>query len=409
VRDAQGLQIWLISSETLKLIPALADAGGRTGVETLVPAWTLEHGFLSLSLGHWIVLVILLLGTFTLLALFGAACNLLARKIVADPVRRGAWDAWYRATRWPAIVALTIIIQFTVIPSLGFPLSFRVIYSRIGLIAFVIVMTWLLRSGLSLTFSHARGMVRGKDRASTQSLMLLTERMLNAAIVVIAIIAVLILLGVESKTALAALGVVGVALALGAQKTVENLLGGIFLLSDRALAVGDYCTIANQSGVVEDVTLRSVRLRTTNQSLVSLPAGSLAQTGIENFASRTKMPVISTLRLRYGTSAAQLKRILAEVRTLLETNPMFETGTSFIGLVNFGPEAIELELFAFVLTNDGDRFRIVREELLLEIAARVDAAGSGLAPTRFVQMQPGADGTVLSQAAAGSAAATREH
>jgi MscS family membrane protein len=324
-----------------------------------VPAWTLEHGFLSLSLGHWIVLVILLLGTFTLLALFGAACNLLARKIVADPVRRGAWDAWYRATRWPAIVALTIIIQFTVIPS--------------------------------------------------QSLMLLTERMLNAAIVVIAIIAVLILLGVESKTALAALGVVGVALALGAQKTVENLLGGIFLLSDRALAVGDYCTIANQSGVVEDVTLRSVRLRTTNQSLVSLPAGSLAQTGIENFASRTKMPVISTLRLRYGTSAAQLKRILAEVRTLLETNPMFETGTSFIGLVNFGPEAIELELFAFVLTNDGDRFRIVREELLLEIAARVDAAGSGLAPTRFVQMQPGADGTVLSQAAAGSAAATREH
>jgi MscS family membrane protein len=96
-------------------------------------------------------------------------------------------------------------------------------------------------------------------------------RGVKALLAVVAIVALLILLGVESKTALAGLGIIGVALALGAQKTVENLLGGIFLLSDKALAVGDYCTIGSQSGSVEDVTLRSIRIGPRNSRWCRCP------------------------------------------------------------------------------------------------------------------------------------------
>jgi MscS family membrane protein len=105
---------------------------------------------------------------------------------------------------------------------------------------------------------------------------------------------------------------------------VENLLGGVFLLSDKALAVGDYCTIGNQSGTVEDVTLRSVRIRTPVQSLVSLPAGSLAQTGIENFATREKFLVQTTLRLRYGTTVSQMRQVLEGARGLITQNANIE-------------------------------------------------------------------------------------
>ena len=129
--------------------------------------------------------------------------------------------------------------------------------------------------------------------------MLLGERLVQALVVVVAVIAVLTIAGVNTKTALAGLGIGGVALALGAQKTVENLLGGVFLLSDRALAVGDMCSISNRLGVVEDITLRSVRLRTLDRTLVSVPAGVLAQAGIENFASRDKILATTKLRLRY--------------------------------------------------------------------------------------------------------------
>src|SRR5690606_27898249 len=178
-------------------------------------------------------------------------------------------------------------------------------------------------------------------------------------------------------TALAGLGIVGVALALGAQRTVENLLGGLFLLGDRALAVGDFCSLSGRLGWVEDVTLRSVRLRTLDQSLVSIPAGVLAQSGIENFATRRKVLAQGILRLQYGTSVAQLERILAGIRKLLGESPNVEPGTSRIRLVDFGREAIELELFAYLLTADMPEFLAMREKLLLDIAAVVEAEGSG--------------------------------
>jgi MscS family membrane protein len=151
--------------------------------------------------------------------------------------------------------------------------------------------------------------------------------------------------------------------------------------------VGDFCTISNRQGVVEDITLRSVRLRTTDQSLVSVPAGVLAQAEIENFATRQKILIQTILRLRYGTTAEQLQSILDKIRILLGENPNLEKETSRVRLVNFGREAIELELFAYVRTTEAPKFLAEREKVLLEIAVIVEAAGSGFAqPTQFVYM-----------------------
>ena len=386
VRDGENGLVWLVSSETLRQIPAIASVESAGWVERNMPASLLTRDLAGVSLAHWIVLVCLLVVPFTLLFLIAMAARIIARRFLRDPARWTQWDRWFSATRWPSIGIVTLLIQFVTIPSLGYPLTFRAGYARIGLIALVILLTWLVKRVLELGFSDARGMLRSRSHASTKSLMLLVERLIKAILVMVAIVIVLILLGVESKTALAALGVVGVALALGAQKTVENLLGGVFLLSDKALAVGDYCTIGNQSGTVEDVTLRSVRIRTPQQSLVSMPAGSLAQTGIENFATREKFLVQTMLRLRYGTTVEQMRQVLEGARGLITQNANIERETSYVRLVNFGAQAIELELSAYVLTADAEKFRAVREEVLLQVASLVEAAGSALAPTQYIRM-----------------------
>jgi MscS family membrane protein len=190
---------------------------------------------------------------------------------------------------------------------------------------------------------------------------------------------------VNTKTALAGLGIGGVALALGAQKTVENLLGGVFLLSDRALAVGDTCSISNRVGVVEDITLRSVRLRTLEQTLLSIPAGTLSQASVENFATRAKILAQTTLRVRYGTTAEQLRSILTGIQRLIAENSKIDTASSRVRLVNFGERAVEIELFAYVLTTDFSEFLAIREDLLLQAVAVVESSGSGFAqPTEFV-------------------------
>jgi MscS family membrane protein len=303
---------------------------------------------------------------------------------VSDPDRLHLLETVYSSLRWPAVALVTLVVHLAAAPLLGFPITFRVVYVRIMLVPTVIAAAWLLRRTLCLAFERARMMV---DRTSTQSLLLLGERLLNALVVVVALLAILSVAGIDTKTALAGLGIGGVALALGARKTVENLLGGIFLLSDRALAVGDFCSISNRQGTVEDITLRSVRLRTPENTLVSLPAGVLSQEGIENFATRQKIMVRTTLRLRYGTSVEQLRRILEGVRRLLEAHPRLERESARIRLVDFGERAVELELFCYVLTREAPEFLAVREELLLQVAGVVEAAGSGFAqPTQFVYM-----------------------
>ena len=385
VTDPQAGKVWLISSETLALVPALNRSVARTWIERVSPSALLNRELFGISLAHWIVLVATLVIPFVLLALLAAGLMFVVRRTVPDMGRRYDLDVWYAATRWPAITVVVLVVQLTMLRFLGYPLAFRITYAHIALIAAVIAMAWLLRRILTLGFARARNMVWGKDRTSTQSLMLLGERLLKMLVVVVAILAILSIAGVNTKTALAGIGIGGVALALGAQKTVENFLGGVFLLSDRVLAVGDTCSISNRVGTVEDITLRSVRLRTVDQTLVSVPAGVLAQAGIENFASRQKIPVQTTLRLRYGTSTRQLRQILDGVRELLARSPKIEQASARIRLINFGERALELELFAYMLTADFAEFLGLREGLLLEIASIVEAAGTAFAqPTELI-------------------------
>jgi len=397
VTDPQAGNVWLISSETLALVPTLKRSVARTWVERVMPSALVNREVFGISLAHWIVLVATLVIPFVLFALLTTGLVLVVRRLLTDPGRRHDLDAWYSATRWPAIAVVVLVIQLTALRFLGYPLAFRFTYAHLGLIAAVIAMTWLLRRILTLGFARARNMVWGTQSTSTRSLMLLGERLLKALVVVVAILAILSIAGVNTKTALAGLGIGGVALALGAQRTVENFLGGVFLLSDRVLAVGDVCSIANRVGTVEDITLRSVRLRTLDQTLVSVPAGVLAQAGIENFASREKILVQTILRLRYGTSVEQLTRILDGIRQLLARSPKIEKQSSRIRLVNFGERAIELEIFAYILTADFAEFLGLREGVLLEIASIVEAAGSAFAqPTEFIYVdgKPASDAAV---------------
>lgn len=134
--------------------------------------------------------------------------------------------------------------------------------------------------------------------------------------------------------------------------------------------------------------MRSVRLRTAEQSLLSIPAGVLSQANIENFATRSKVLAQANLRLRYGTTTEQLRSVLDGVHKLLAQNPKIEPETARIQLVAFGERAIELELFAYVLTSDYLQFLCVREDLLLQVAAVVESSGSGFAvPTQFVYLE----------------------
>jgi MscS family membrane protein len=392
VTDLANGPIWLFSSDTLARVPRLHRSAQATWLERVMPATLLEQSYFGLSLAQWTLWAVSILGPILVLWPLTAFVAAMGRQRITDVTRRAVFLSGWNSLRWPLVVGLTLALHLSVIRLVGFTLTTRLTYARVGLAVAIFTVAMLAWRLTSITCRQARLMALRHSRSDTRSLIALGERVVKVLVALAAVFGLLSVAGLDLKTALAGVGIVGVALALGAQKTVENLLGGIFILTDHALAVGDYCRLSDREGWVEDITLRSIRLRTVEQTLLSVPAGLLAQGSIENYATRGKIPLKSVLLLRYGTTGEQLRAVLEGARQLLIGHPSLEKDSARIRLISFGAQAIELELFAFVTTSDYPKFLEVREGILLQIAQIIESSGSAFAvPTQFIYMRPETD------------------
>jgi MscS family membrane protein len=186
-------------------------------------------------------------------------------------------------------------------------------------------------------------------------------------------------LGVNVTGILAGLGVGGLAVALAAQKTVENLFGGVTLAADQPVRVGDFCRFGDRVGTIQEIGLRSTRVRTLDRTVVTVPNAEFSALALENFAERDRIWFQTVLGLRYETTADQLRHVLAGLTKLLRDDERVDPDPARVRFVGFGAFSLDLEVFAYIRTRDWAEFLRIREELLLEIMDVVAASGSGFA------------------------------
>src|SRR5688572_21105882 len=388
VIDREAGEIWLVSSDSLARVPSLRRSQGATWVERVMPASLVSRSYFGLSLAQWVLWAASILAPLLLFWVLARIVVRVASWRIADVTRRALFLTKWNSVQWPIVLGLTIFTHLSVIPLVGFSVTFRVAYTRLVAVIGIIIAALLMWRFVTVTLQQASLVAMRRGRSNTSSLIHLGERVVKVLVVLIAVFGLLALFGVEPTTALAGVGLVGVAVALGAQKSFENLLGGVSLLTDQVLAVGDFCRLSDRNGWVEDITLRSVRLRTLEQTLLSVPAGTLAQGSIENFSTRKKILLQSVLRLRYGTTCEQLRAALEGMRHLLAAHPFIDQESARVRLTAFGAQAIEVELFAYVTTADYARFLEISEDLLLEVAHIVESSGAAFAiPTQFIYMR----------------------
>jgi MscS family membrane protein len=383
--DVDGARIWLISSDTLAKVPELYEQAAVHQVETRLPQVLVRHQFLGLALWQWLAILLAI----PVAALLGW----LAVRILRLP-----WDMWARyrqhavAKAWSSFVRPLWLVLGTSIHSLlvsylRIPVLQRHHYQQIAGVIVVIGSNWLLWRVLREVMRSVRQRAVMSGRMETGSLMILGERVLKAAIVVLAIFTVLGTLGFNLTTPLAGLGIGGIAIAFAAQKTLENLFGGVSLLGDEVIRVGDVCRFGDRVGTVEDISLRSTRIRTPDRTELSIPNGSLATMNVENLSRRDKILFNTKLGLRYETSPDQMRYVLAQVRRLLYEHPKVETEGARNRFIAFDESALTLEIFCYILTRDNDEFLAIREDILLRIMDIVDAAGTGFAfPSQTVYL-----------------------
>jgi MscS family membrane protein len=219
----------------------------------------------------------------------------------------------------------------------------------------------------------------------------------TTARIVIVLAALLVWLdnvGFHVTTLLAGVGIGGIALALGAQKSLEDVFGALTLYGARPVGVGDFCRFGDRVGTVEEIGLRWTRVRTLDHTIVSIPNGEFAKLQLENYAERRKLWYHPRLRLRYETTPDQLRYVLVEIRKLLYAHPRVLSDPARIRFVGFGDYSLDLDVFAYVDTRDYGEFLEISEDLNLRILEIVEQAGASVAipsQTTYVESGSGID------------------
>ena len=186
-------------------------------------------------------------------------------------------------------------------------------------------------------------------------------------------------LGLPVYGIVAGLGVGGLAIALAAQPTVENLIGGLSLFADKPIRVGDLCRYGNEEGTVEAIGIRSTRIRGRDRTLTTMPNGVLSKMPLVSLSQRDQMLIQSVIGVRYETSPEQLRYLLIKIREALLNHPKIHPDLVRVRFVGFGASSLDIELFAYVKTTKRPEFLSVREEVFLQVMDIVNESGTGFA------------------------------
>ena len=385
-QDSIGTPIWLFATETLQALPEITETNNILRVNHYLPNFLVSKKWGGVPIGHWLVMLLYVMLAY-LVAWALIALWLVILRFSWRQARSERASSIIQALVFPTRIFLAVWIFVFLRQNTGISLVVRQSFSEItfavGLLAFLMLLWRLIDvfAGLGKEWLTKQGNHGGL------SAVLFLRRTVKLILIASGIIFMMNALGLDVTTGLAALGIGGIALALGAQKTIENLVGSLTLVIDQPIRVGDFCKIDGQVGTVEEVGMRSTRIRTLDRTIVFIPNGQLASLKIENYAYRERFLFRPNLALRYETTPDQIRYLLVELRTMLYAHPRVDPDPARVRFIGLGADALTIEIFAYLHAQDFNEFLEVQEDITLRIMDIVADSGTSFAfPSQTIYM-----------------------
>ncbi|MEN8158623.1 MAG: mechanosensitive ion channel family protein [Myxococcota bacterium] len=372
VRRDDGVRIWKFSNVTVAEIPGLYASHGFGPLGERLSRLLPERRVLGVPVWEWVGVVMLLLASFVVAWL---ATRLLS--IIVRAIGGAAIEPLDRALRLPFLLLVALLIARSSSGLLGPTVGLRALMEAHTLL--VVVLAWFAIRVTDELVAHGAGRLREAGRPAAAMLGNPLRNFVRGLVVLVAVLVWLDGLGYEIGTVLAGLGIGGIAIALAAQRSVEDLIGAFTILSSQPVRIGDFCRFGDKIGTVEEVSLRATRVRTLDDTVVSVPNGEFAKLHLENYGRRRKIWYRPRIRLRYETTPEQIRFVLVEVRKVLYAHPRVLPDPARIRFVGFGDWSLDLDVFAYVDTTNYGEYLEVAEDLNLRIMQVVVEAGTGLA------------------------------
>ncbi|MFZ5803408.1 MAG: mechanosensitive ion channel family protein [Acidobacteriota bacterium] len=377
---------WIFAQETVAEIPSLYRRHGFGWVGDHLPPIFFAVSFAGLALWQWLSLLLLLFLGCWVSRRLGHLLALFSRRLAA---RTGvSWDdALAEALDGPAGLWLWSLLLWAGGSWLGL-MTTDVAKALVKLLA-ILATTWFFLRLLDRLSSQWSSQAQEKH-SLVFGFIPIFKRIGRILLVTFGLLAGLHVAGVPVTTALAGLGIGGVAVAFAAQKTLENIFAAVAIASDRPFSLGDTVRIGSLVGTVEDLGLRSTRIRTFERTVVTVPNSTVVGSEVVNLSARDRMLYNPTLSLVYDTRPEKLRRILEAIRELLATHPRVVQEGARCRFRGFGESALLVEVYCHLDTREWEEYLALAEELNFALAEIVEREGSAFAfPTRTVYLAGG--------------------
>lgn len=287
----------------------------------------------------------------------------------------------------PLTMIVVAIFLSEIMLKAGVPVTLRTPVGQVKEAVAWAATTWLLLRLLDTVFSQAEALSLRKNRPEQVSILGLLRKLAKVLLLILAVIVVFGNLGFDLTTGIAALGVGGLALAFGAQKTVENLIGSVVVVADRPVHIGDYCKFGTYEGVVIDIGIRSTQVRTLNRTVVTIPNGEFSALQIENYAVRDMFHFLHNLYIKRSTPLYDLHHLVKELKAYLDNHPDVNNEWTQVRISELRQDCYVVEMRAYIITRDVVVFYDKQTQLILELLQKVEDLGVEHAmPTRDVML-----------------------
>ncbi len=381
--------VWLFSRQTLEGIPEASADSQLVALDPFLPPFLTKHRIGGIRLFEWLALALIIPACYPLTGLLGR----LLRPFVVTLRRRHGLAGHGPDNLMPGAIRLFVLAVAIrwIMSSVELSLIERQFWWAFTAVLAIAAVAWalLLLNGIVEGYIHRR--LWGSGHSEIGAMLRLVRRIADALVLAACGIVTLEYFGVDPTAALAGLGIGGIAVALAAQKTLENVVGGISIIVDQAVRVGDSLKLGDSVGIVDSIGLRSTRIRTLDRTILSVPNGQIANVNIETLSARDKVWFHHYIGLRYETTTSQLGSLIEDFRAYLITHPKVDRdATVRVRLVRLGPFSIDVEIVAYLACQDWEAFLETQQQLLIAIIDMVEHAGAELAlPSQTLHMADG--------------------
>jgi len=365
--------IWKVSNASIAKIPALYEYFSYPGwIENIRKRVPNDASFLGIELFKWVIVFGVAIISAPVFWLAGFALSWLISK-PGSPLHRPVRRLFTR----PLAILGVLLLTNSLLMELGLGATAQALVETKT--AMTIVVVWVLFSLIDLARAKRRETFIAQGRSDAH---ILGRPMANALKLLTLLFATLIWLantGIDITTLLAGLGVGGIALALALQKPIEDLLGAISIYSQQPIITGDLCKYGGILGRIEEIGLRTTRIRTLNNTLVSVPNCLIAHGAIENYSAREKMLYHPELPLRYDTSREQMQTIIDEIHKMASDHDGVIGKSVRIRFTEFSENSMIIKARIYVDTDDFSTYLQVVTDLNMGIMKIVQDNGAHFA------------------------------